>query len=116
MDHSATVFAHSARKDEVAGVAHNMFLGVASGWGFVGLILFLGMLFFALKTAVPIGQRSDLGTGLVLGLIVFMLAGMTLSWEAHKAAYVLFGSVLVLQPRDNSARRAPSPSEQEGSR
>ena len=58
-----------------------MFLGVASQLGLVGLILFLGILFFAFKTAVPIAQGSSLGTGIFLGLIVSMIAGMTLTWE-----------------------------------
>jgi O-antigen ligase len=112
MEYSATVVAHSARKAEVAGLAHNMFLSVASELGLVGLILFLGVLFLAFKTAVLIAQRSGLGIGIVLGLIVFMLAGMTLTWETQKIGYVLFGSVLALQLH-NSARRAPSADEYE---
>jgi O-antigen ligase len=112
-EHSETVVAHSGRKDEVAGVAHNMFLGVASEFGLVGLILFLGMLFLVFTTAVPIARRPGLGTGIFLGLIVFMLAGMTLTWESHKIVYVLFGSVLALQLHD-SARRAPSLDKHEG--
>jgi putative inorganic carbon (hco3(-)) transporter len=113
MEHSETVVAHSARKDEVAGVAHNMFLSVASELGLVGLILFVGVLFFVFTAAVSIAQRSDLGTGIILGLIVFMLAGMTLSWESHKIVYILFGSVLALQLH-NSAQRAPSLDKHEG--
>jgi NADH:ubiquinone oxidoreductase subunit 2 (subunit N) len=76
-------------------------------------IAFLGMLFFAFKMALPIAQRLDLGTGIFLGLIVFMLAGMALTWKTHKIVYVLFGSVLALQLHD-SARRAPSPDNHEG--
>ena len=76
------------------------FLGVASQLGLVGLILFLGMLFFVFKTAVPIAQRSDLGTGIFLGLIVAMIAGMTLPWERPE------NSVLPLRfgPRAPTAR------------
>jgi O-antigen ligase len=114
MEHSETVQAHSARKEKVAGIAHNMFLSVASQLGLVGLILFLGVLFLVFKTAVPIAEGSGLGTGIVLGLIVFMIAGMTLTWETEKIGYVLFGSVLALQLH-NSARRAPSSVEREGS-
>lgn len=109
MEHSATVVAHSARKAEVAGVAHNMFLSVASELGLVGLILFLGILFFAFKTGVSIARGSGLGTVIVLGLIVFMIAGMTLTWETQKIGYVLFGSVLALKLHD-SAQGASSPS------
>jgi hypothetical protein len=53
--------------------------------GIVGLALFLGILLFAFKAALPVGQRSDLGTGVFLGLIVFVFAGMTLSWENEEA-------------------------------
>jgi O-antigen ligase len=111
LDSSETVQAHSAKKaaveGDIAGVAHNMFLGVASQLGLVGLILFLGILFFLFKAAVPIAQRGGLGTGIFLGLIVAMIAGMTLTWENEKIVYVLFGSVLALQLH-NSAQRAPS--------
>jgi O-antigen ligase len=112
MEHSETVAAHSARKGEVAGVAHNMFLGVTSELGLVGLILFLGVLFFLFKAAVPLARESDRGTGIFLGLIVFMFAGMTLSWEQEKIVYVLLGSVLALQLHA-SARRVPSPDKDE---
>ena len=115
MEHSATVVAHSDRKAEVAGVAHNMYLSVASELGLVGLILFLVTLFLAFKAVMPIAERSGLGTSVVLGLFVFMIAGMTLTWETQKIGYVLFGSVLALQLHD-SARRAPSPDGREGLR
>ena len=101
------------REGEVKGVAHNISLGVASQLGLVGLILFLGILFFSFKTAVPIAQESGLGTGIFLGLIVAMIAGMTLTWENEKIVYVLFGSVLALQLH-NLARRAPSAGKHEG--
>jgi O-antigen ligase len=113
MEYSELIVAHTARKDEVAGVAHNMILGVTAQLGLVGLILFLAMLYLVFKTALPIAQRSGLGTGILLGLIVFMLAGMTLTWESNKIVYVLFGSVLALQLH-YSARRAPSPDRHEG--
>jgi O-antigen ligase len=117
LDYSTTVQAHSAKKaaeeGDIAGVAHNMFLGVASQLGLVGLILFLGILFFAFKTAWVIARRSDLGTGIFLALTVVMIAGMTLTWENNKIVYILFGSVLALQLH-NPARRAPSPDKHEG--
>jgi O-antigen ligase len=113
--YSESVQAHSVSEAKVAGVAHNMILGVASQLGLVGLILFLGILFFGFKTAIPIAQRSGLGTGILLGLIVSIIAGMTLTWETHKMVYFLLGSVLALQLHD-SARRAPSSAGQEDSR
>jgi O-antigen ligase len=107
VDYSESVQLHSAEKGEAAGLTHNIFLSVASQLGLVGLILYLGILFFLFKTAVPIAQRPGLETGIFLALVVFMIAGMTLPWENEKIVYVLFGSVLALQLH-NSARRAPS--------
>ena len=115
MQDSAKVAAHSAAKGAVAGVAHNMFLGVASQLGIVGLILFLGMLFFAFKTILPIAQGSELGTGIFLGFIAAMFAGLTLTWEKYEIVYVLLGSILALQLH-YSARGAPSPGKHEGFR
>jgi O-antigen ligase len=109
-------FKQSLQKGKVAGLAHNIFLSVATQLGLVGLILWLGILFFLFKTAVPIAQESGLGAGIFLGLIVAMLAGVTLTWESEKMMYVLFGSVLALQLHSDSARRASSSAEREGSR
>ena len=106
MEYSEQAFRASVKNGEPAGIAHDIYLGVASELGLVGLILFLGILFFLFRAAVPIAQRSDLGTGILLGLIVFMIAGMTLPWGDHKMVYYLFGSVLALQLH-YSGRRAP---------
>ena len=97
IDYSSVVAGHSADKGEIMGVAHNIFLGIASELGLVGLTLFLGILFFAFRTALMVSQRSALGIGILLGLIVFTIAGMTLTWEYKEVGYVLFGSVLSLQ-------------------
>jgi O-antigen ligase len=109
LDYSPTVQAHSAAKAAVneglAGAAHNTLLGVASQLGLVGLILFLGIMFFAFTTAWLIAQTSDLGTGIFLGLMVATIGGMALSWDTQKIVFILFGSVLALQLHD-SARRA----------
>jgi O-antigen ligase len=110
---SSKIAAHSAAKGQFAGVAHNMFLGVASQMGIVGLILFLCVLFLAFKTVVSIARESSLGTGIFLGLIVAVFAGMTLTWEKYEIMYVLLGSVLALQLHA-SARRGPPPGKHEG--
>ena len=108
LDYSTTVQAHSAKKasaeGDIAGAAHNSILGVTSQLGLVGMILFVGILFFAFKAALPIAQRSDLGTGIFLGLIVAVIAGLTLTWENQKIVYVLIGSVLTLQLHDSTRR------------
>lgn len=118
LDYSATVQAHSASKaaekgGELSGATHNVVLDVASELGLVGLILFLAMVFFAFKTAWLIAQRSELGTGIFLGLIVAIIAGMSQPWQQHKLVYFLFGSVLALQLHV-SARPAPSADKHEG--
>jgi O-antigen ligase len=119
INYSESIQHHSSTKavqkgGELSGVTHNIALGVASELGFVGLALFLGIVFFAFKTAWRMAQTSDLGTGIFLGLIVAMIGGMTQPWEEEKIVYVLFGSVLALQLHD-SARRGASSAEQEGS-
>jgi O-antigen ligase len=113
MDHSEWVQATSAATGEISGATHNIFLSIASQLGVVGLILFLGILFFVFKAAIRIAQRPGLETGIFLGLVVSMMAGMTLPWEDHKIVYFLFGSVLALELH-NSARRAPSADERGG--
>jgi O-antigen ligase len=112
LEYSEQVFQGAVENGEPTSVAHNVYLGVATELGLVGLTLFLGVLFFLCKAAVPIAQRSDLGTGVLLGLIVFMIAGLTLPWGDHKIVYYLFGSVLALQLH-YSGRRAPSAWEHE---
>jgi O-antigen ligase len=112
LEYSEQVFKGAVENGEPTSVAHSVYLGVASELGLVGLILFLGILFFLFRAAVPIAQRSDLGTGILLGLIVFMIAGITLPWGDHKIVYYLFGSVLALQLH-YSGRRAPSASKRE---
>ncbi len=118
LEYSESVQAHSAGQavetGELAGATHNVLLAVASELGLVGMILLLGVLFFTFRTAWLIAQRSYLGTGIFLGLIVAMIGGMTQPWEQEKIVFVLFGSVLALQLH-YSARRAPLPDEQEDS-
>ena len=110
MEHSELVVAHTARKDCVAGVAHNMSPGIAAQ---LVLILFLAVLFLVFRMALRIAQGSSLGIGIFLGLVVCMFAGLTLSREKYKVVYVLTGSVLALQLHD-SARRAPPTDKHEG--
>jgi O-antigen ligase len=94
---STVVAAHTAEKGEAAGVVHNMFLSVASELGFIGLTIFLVVLYLAFRTVMRISRGSLLGTGVFVGLIVFTIAGMSLTWEYEKVGYVLLGSILALQ-------------------
>jgi O-antigen ligase len=91
---------------EGSGVAHNMFLSVGSELGLVGLTLFLTILLLTLRRALGFVQHgSALGTGLFLGLVTFMIAGMTLTWEYQKIGYFLYGSVLALQLQRQISQR-----------
>lgn len=74
-----------------------MFLSVASQLGLVGLILFVGMLALAFGMATRLAREEDLGVGLALGLIAFVITGVSLTWEFEKIGYVLLGSLLSLR-------------------
>ena len=104
IDYSDVVVRHAARKGEGSGVAHNMLLGVGAELGLVGLILFLGILFFAFKLALSLSRRSLLGAGVLLGLLAYTIMGMTAEWEYEKIGYVVFGSLLSLQLQQESQR------------
>lgn len=87
-----------AAQMEGAPVAHNIFLSVTSELGFVGLTLFLGILYCAFRGAFSLVNRNSvLGMGLFLGLVGFVLAGQSLTWEYEKLGYLLYGSILSLQ-------------------
>ena len=107
MNYSESVQQHSLRKGEVSGATHNVVLSVATELGLVGLILYLATVFLVFKTGWLMAQRSDLGTGIFLGLIVATIAGMSQPWQSEKIVYVLFGSILALQLHD-STRGEPS--------
>ncbi len=74
---SAMIAAHTAANGGAASGAHKVLLFVASELGFVGLALFLGILFFAFKTVLATPQGSTPGAGISLGRIAFTIAGMT---------------------------------------
>ena len=107
VDYSQYVMRLSAQGEQ-GGVAHNILLSVASELGVIGLALFSTILFFAFKTLLPISRRSALGTGVFLGLVAYLIAGMTLTWEDEKLGWVLFGSVLALSLQQVN-ERAPLP-------
>jgi len=88
-------------------VAHNMFLSVWSELGPVGLALFVGMLVLAFKRALVLVRRgSVLGAGLLFGLLVYTLMGLTLTWEQQEVAYLIYGSILSLGFQETSQRGA----------
>jgi O-antigen ligase len=86
----------SAEEGQIAGVTHQIFLAVASELGLVGLALFVSILFFAFKLALELSQRSTFAAALFVGLLAYVLIGMTTAWEYQKIGYILFGSILSL--------------------
>jgi O-antigen ligase len=114
VDYSSFIARKSVAQGEVSGDSHNVFLTVTSELGVVGLVLFLGILFSAFKAALRVSQRSALGTGVFLGLIVFVIQGMSLTWELVEIWYVLLGSVLALQLQRPTRRATFLPNKQEG--
>lgn len=105
---SLAAFMNSQR--EGAAVAHNIFLSVASELGLVGLALFSSVLFLAFRQAWALaGRGSAAGVGLLFGLTTYMVMGLTLSWEAEKIGYVLFGSILALSLPRTTPNTIPKP-------
>jgi putative inorganic carbon (HCO3(-)) transporter len=86
----------SAAADRPGPVAHNVFLGLAAELGFAGCALFALAVACALVRARRLAARSAIGSALLLGLIAWLLLGLSLSWEYAKIGYVLLGSVLAL--------------------
>jgi O-antigen ligase len=77
--------------------AHNMFLSVWSELGPIGLTLFVGVLVLAFTRVLALVRRNSvLGAGLLLGLVVYTIMGLTLTWEQQEVAYLIYGSILSL--------------------
>jgi O-antigen ligase len=100
---------NSAAEGEVAGVTHQIFLAVASELGLVGLVIFLGILYFAFKLALQLSRGSALGTAMFICLLAYTLMGMTTAWEYAKIGYVVLGSVLSLQLQQETQRTKAVP-------
>jgi O-antigen ligase len=84
-------------------VAHNVFLGLAAELGAPGALLFAIVLYGGFRRARRAAPADPLGASLLLGLIAYLLIGMTLSWEYCKVGYVLLGSVLALDAETGGA-------------
>jgi O-antigen ligase len=79
--------------------AHSIYFEVLGDLGFTGLLLFLGMLGFAILTCTTIRRRAkphpdmawmaELAGMLRLSLIVYMVAGAALSFAYFEGLYLL---------------------------
>ncbi|WP_216320688.1 O-antigen ligase family protein [Deinococcus aestuarii] len=88
-------------------VAHNMFLSILAELGVVGLVLFVAILFKAIRTAYSLSQRSQMATACLVSLLVYFVMGSTLSWEYSKLPFLLLGSVISLSICNESYRQLP---------
>jgi len=96
----------SMREDGGGGVAHNMFLSVAAETGVVGLVLFLALLSSVFWSGWVLTRRGcSLAHGLLVGYFVYLVGGLTLTWEYQKIGYFLFGSLLALGNREGAENK-----------
>jgi hypothetical protein len=64
----------------------------------IGLLLFGALLLSAYALAWRLLKRGEnLGYGLLVGLITYTIAGLTLTWEYVKIPYLIYGSLLALE-------------------
>ncbi|MBA3473436.1 MAG: O-antigen ligase family protein [Rubrobacter sp.] len=105
---SEHVVQKTAEEGEITGVTHQIFLAFSSELGFVGLVLFLGVLCFAFKRAFQLSRTSALGTGMLICLIAYTFIGMTTAWEYEKIGYIILGSILSLQLQQRNTTYAES--------
>ncbi len=92
-------FVQSAPLRPVGMAAHSIYFEVLGDLGFTGLLLFLGMLGFAILTCTTIRRRAkphpdmawmaELAGMLRLSLIVYMVAGAALSFAYFEGLYLL---------------------------
>jgi O-antigen ligase len=88
----------ATREDGGGGVAHNTFLSVLAETGMIGFLLFGSLLLSAYVLAWRLLKRGEnLGYGLLVGLITYTIAGLTLTWEYVKIPYLIYGSLLALE-------------------
>lgn len=87
----------SGREDEGGGVAHNTFLSVLAETGIVGFSLFFALQVFLFLHLRRVYKRHPLAKGLLLGLLGYWFASLTLTWEYVKVPFFLYGSVLAFK-------------------
>lgn len=87
------------REDGSGAVAHNSFLSVLAETGVIGFLLFsmVQMAFFL--RAFRNRNFHPLAKGLMLGLLSYWIASLTLTWEYNKIAFFLYGSILAFARR-----------------
>lgn len=86
----------------VAGRAHNMYLEIMAELGIIGIILFLGILYYTFKTLKKIRKGnipvvSSYARGLYIGLIGFLIAAIFLHAQQEKQLWFVIFMTLALE-------------------
>ena len=95
-------------------VAHSIYFQVLADHGFVGLFLYLSMLFFAYMTLSKINKKTtidwhkNLAEKLKLALLVFMVAGGALSSAYNDLIFTILGCTAALSVLHVNAKKVPS--------
>ncbi len=76
--------------------AHNTFLSILFGGGFVGLLIWLSVWFFILYTIFLI-KNSNYRIIFLCIFFVLLIGNLTLNWEVRKTMYFIFAILLKLQ-------------------
>lgn len=87
----------SFREDGGGGVAHNSFLSVLAETGIVGFAFFASLQFALFFWLLRKRHQYPLAKGLLLGLLAYWVASLTLTWEYVKIPFFLYGSALALK-------------------
>lgn len=100
----------TAVPDTIAShAAHSIYFQVLGDHGFIGLVIYLSLLFLAFRTAGSVAERArqqnaepwiiSLTTMLRLSIFAFCLGGAALSFAYFEVIFAIFGLIVVLDKK-----------------